>query len=127
AGSATSRVTIAAGDKLTSAKIREVVARMRAASVPGVGDRVESNGRVVTGMGSHYVGFIHPHVAKDLREETGVGAWRQPKEYADPAGIYNGEIGLYEGVRWIEHATPKAIVAGAGASGTNVYRTLIMG
>lgn len=128
AGSATSRNTITAADKITSSKIREVVARLRAASVPGIGDRVEVDGRVTTNLGSYYIGFIHPHVAKDLREETGPGGWRAPKEYADPSGIYNGEIGLYEGVRWIEHPGSEAIVPDAGDGGTvDVYRTLIFG
>jgi N4-gp56 family major capsid protein len=74
-----------------------------------------------------YMGFIHPDVSYDLRKETGAASWRDPHVYQDTAGIYNGEIGAFEGVRFIE--TPRAkIFADAGASSTvDVYCTHIMG
>ena len=85
---------------------------------------------VATFNGS-YIGFIHPDVSYDFRSNTDVAAWRTPANYVDPTGIYNGEIGLFESVRFIE--TPRAKVFtnafnGAGAAGTgDAYSTLIMG
>jgi N4-gp56 family major capsid protein len=133
-GAATSRTTIAAGSTITAAKARVAYARLRASSVPRVGDRMEANGRVIAGLNGAggYVGFIHPHVSHDLRAETGSGSWKAPKEYADPSGIYNGEIGMFEGIRWIETPNPAFLQAdasnGSGSTGTvDVYKTLVFG
>jgi N4-gp56 family major capsid protein len=78
-----------------------------------------------------YMGFIHPDVSYDLRSETGAAAWRDPHVYVDTDMIYNGEIGAFEGVRFVE--TPRAPLFadasdGAGGAGNiDVYATLVMG
>jgi N4-gp56 family major capsid protein len=78
-----------------------------------------------------YMGYIHPDVSYDLRKETGVASWRDPHVYSDPANIYNGEIGAFEGVRFIE--TPRAKIFenasnGSGSTGTvDAYCTHIAG
>ena len=73
-----------------------------------------------------YAAYIAPDVAVDLREETGSGSWRQPHEYAEPDQIWAGEVGTFEGFRWIE--APRApVFANAGNSSANVYRTMFMG
>jgi N4-gp56 family major capsid protein len=70
-------------------------------------------------------------VSYDLRRETGAASWRDPHVYSDPAGIYNGEIGAFEAVRFIE--TPRAKIFenasnGSGSAGTiDVYATLVVG
>jgi hypothetical protein len=69
--------------------------------------------------------------ANDLRKETGNASWNAPHINIDTANIYNGEIGTFESVRFIE--TPRAKVFtnafdGAGAPGTgDAYCTHIMG
>ena len=78
--------------------------------------------------GNKYVGVIHPDASYDLRGATGTSAWRDPHTYSDPAGIYNGEIGDFEGVRFIE--SPRAPVwadAGSSTTLTDVYGTIIIG
>jgi len=77
-----------------------------------------------------YVGYIHPDLVADLQGETIAGSnvqgWRAPHVYAQPGEIWTGELGAYEGVRWIE--TPRApVYQGAGSSSTNVYGTFILG
>ena len=112
-----SRITMAVDDLLVANDIRKQVAALRGANV-------------ATFNGS-YIGFIHPDVSYDFRSATDASAWRTPANYVDPTGIYNGEIGLFESVRFIE--TPRAKVFtnafnGAGAAGTgDSYATLIMG
>jgi len=112
-----SRTTVQAEDILAANDVRKVVAQLRAANVP-------------TFNGS-YIGFIHPDVSYDFRSATDAAAWRTPANYVDPTGIYNGEIGLFESVRFIE--TPRAKVFtnasdGSGSTGTiDVYCTHIMG
>jgi len=113
----TSRTTINSDDALTASDVRLTVAQLRKANVPTY------NG--------HYMGYIHPDVSYDFRSNTDAAAWRTPANYVNPTGIYNGEIGMFEGVRFIE--TPRApLFADAsnnsGSTGTtDVYATLIMG
>jgi N4-gp56 family major capsid protein len=113
ASTAVSRVTVGAAMTITSAKIRQVGATLREANVAD--------------FGGYYNAFIHPRVSYDLRSETGAGAWRTPQEYSQPTEIWNGEIGAYEGFRFIESPTVTAFVD-AGVGGTvDVYPTLFMG
>ena len=51
-----------------------------------------------------YVAIIHPSVAFDLRESQG---WEDVHKYAQPAEIYNGEIGKLHGVRFVESTEAK--------------------
>ena len=112
-----SRTTVAAEDIISANDVRKVVAQLRAANV-------------ATFNGS-YMGYIHPDVSYDFRSATDAAAWRTPANYVDPSGIYNGEIGQFESVRFIE--TPRAKVFtnasdGSGSTGTvDVYCTHIMG
>jgi len=116
-GSAADRDEVSANENLTANDVRKQVAALRKANVP-------------TFNGS-YIGFIHPDVSYDFRSATDASAWRTPANYVDPTGIYNGEIGLFESVRFIE--TPRAPLfanAGDGSGSTgniDVYATLIMG
>ena len=70
-----------------------------------------------------FAGIIHPDVAYDLMSDP---KWVNVKTYSDPSGIYNGEIGKIEGVRFVETSEAK-VFAGEGASGRDVYSTLILG
>jgi len=108
-----SRATVEAEDVIEANDVRKVTAQLR-----------KANAATFNGL---YMGFIHLDVSYDLRKETGAASWRDPHVYQDTAGIYNGEIGAFEGVRFIE--TPRAkIFADAGASSTvDVYCTHIMG
>jgi N4-gp56 family major capsid protein len=113
----TSRTTINSDDALTASDVRLVVAQLRKANVPT--------------FDGHYMGYIHPDVSYDFRTNTDAAAWRTPANYVNPTGIYNGEIGMFEGVRFVE--TPRAPLTAdasnnSGSTGTtDVYGTLIMG
>ena len=117
ASTPSSRTTVAAEDIIAADDVRKVVAQLRGANV------ATFNG--------DYMGFIHPDVSYDFRSATDAAAWRTPANYVDPMGIYNGEIGKFESVRFIE--TPRAKVFtnasdGSGSTGTvDVYCTHIMG
>lgn len=117
----TSRATVGADDKLTANDVRKVTAQLRAANVA-----------TFNGM---YMGYIHPDVSFDLRSQVGGANWRDAHVYVDTANIYNGEIGAFESVRFIE--TPRAKVftnasdgsgSSTGSSATvDVYCTHVMG
>jgi N4-gp56 family major capsid protein len=112
-----SRVTIQAEDIIEANDIRKQTAALRGANV------ATFNG--------YYMGYIHPDVSYDLRRETGNASWNAPHVNVDTANIYNGEIGTFESVRFIE--TPRAKVFANASNGTSttgavdVYCTHIMG
>ena len=112
-----SRVTVQAEDIIEANDIRKQTAALRAANV------ATFNG--------YYMGYIHPDVSYDLRRETGNASWNAPHINVDTANIYNGEIGTFESVRFIE--TPRAKVFTDASNGTSttgsidVYCTHIMG
>ena len=112
-----SRVTVQAEDIIEANDIRKQTAALRAANV------ATFNG--------YYMGYIHPDVSYDLRRETGNASWNAPHVAVDTMNIYNGEIGTFESVRFIE--TPRAKVFTDASNGTSttgkvdVYCTHIMG
>lgn len=113
AGDATSTATIDATDNISASMIRENVAALRSASV-------------ATFSGGAYVGFIHPDVSYDLREDTAVTDIIQYQIRQDGQGVRLGSIGTFSGVDFIE--TPRLeIQADAGATTTDVYNTMICG
>ncbi len=74
-------------------------------------------------INGYYVGIIHPDCAYDLMSDP---KWVNVKTYSDPDGIYEGEIGKIEGVRFVETSEAK-VWKKAGASSRDVYSTLILG
>ena len=74
-------------------------------------------------IGDSFIGIIHPDVAYDLMSDP---KWVNVKSYSAPEGIYEGEIGKIENVRFVETSEAK-VFEGAGAEGRDVYATLILG
>lgn len=75
-------------------------------------------------INGYFAGIIHPDTAYDLMNDK---KWVDVKTYSDPDGIYEGEIGKIEGVRFVEtteakifHATPLKIEDGGEASARNL-------
>lgn len=60
--------------------------------------------------GDYYVCFVHPHQARSMRDDP---SWEKVNAYANALLIYNGEIGKWEGVRFIE-TTMMPIIATDG-------------
>ena len=90
-------------------------------------------------INGYYAGIIHPDCSYDLMSDP---KWVNVKTYSDPDGIYEGEIGRIEGVRFVETSEAKVFThagkdyeTGTTASGTvtpkasarDVYSTLILG
>ncbi len=112
-GAATTRGTVAATHVLTAAEIRKAYATLK-------------NNNVATFNG-YYAAVISPLVSYDVRGETGAAAWRDPHTYSQPQEIWNGEIGEFEGFRFME--SPRApVFADTGVGSTvDVYRSLFFG
>ena len=70
-------------------------------------------------INGYFAGIIHPDTAYDLMSDK---KWVDVKTYSDPDGIYEGEIGKIEGVRFVEtteakifHAADLVIADGSNA------------
>jgi N4-gp56 family major capsid protein len=96
------KTTIKTTDTAKGKHFRYAVTKLRAANV---------NTR-----GGMYVSYIHPEVSHDLKTETGNNIWRTPNEYQNISALYAGEIGAWEGIRFIE--TPAMTKSVSGAAGT---------
>lgn len=94
--------TITATDTFKGRDVRYAVTKLRAENV--------------LTRGGMYVSYIHPEVSHDLRTETGNNIWRTPHEYQGVPALYAGELGAWEGVRFIE--TPRMTNSVSGAAGT---------
>lgn len=101
--SGSTRAGLAKTNTLTGNDVRRAVAVLRKNNVP-----------TFNGM---YKGLIHPDVSYDFRGATGGTNWSDPHVYSDPSGIYNGVIGNFQGVQFME--TPRAPFFSDG--GTNTY------
>lgn len=108
---ATTRATLAAGDKMTSAEIREGVRSLRRAKTPTFPD-------------GFYHGLLHPDIEYDLMNDTD---WKTISQYnggtaSGSNSLIKSSIGDYLGVRWMTSTdAPKF------SSTVPVYGTLIYG
>lgn len=77
-------------------------------------------------FGDFYAAGCAPAIVYQLRTETGSGSWRVPSEYGvSQENIWKGEIGEFEGVRFVENARTR--VGTDGAASAKVARTYFFG
>ena len=96
---------------LTCDLVDQVVAFLKAQNAPRFPD-------------GYYAGIVHPYAAYEIRKDP---RWRKPKEYCDPQDLYEGELGEYGGVRFVDPSEAK-IFSGEGCpAGLGVFSTLILG
>jgi len=98
---------------LSSAAIRRLVAEMR-------------GNLALPYEGGYYVAFVHPAAAVALREESDPAGWRPAHIYTENTNgvLFSGDIGVYEGVRFIETTRVPTRV---DANGDTIYATIVMG
>ncbi len=113
AGGVASRVLITSSNKISTDEIDLAVKTLELAFVPLFPDE----------WGGSYIAFIHPKAKVDLRKDS---RWQAADNYAGSVKAYSGELGRWNNVRLINNAYAKKFV-GAGASGIDVYSTLVFG
>ena len=106
--SGTTRAGLAKTNTLTGNDVRKAVANLR-----------KNNVATFNGM---YKGLIHPDVSYDFRGATGGTNWSDPHVYSDPSGIYNGVIGNFQGVQFME--TPRAPFFADGGANSYTISTI---
>jgi N4-gp56 family major capsid protein len=106
--------TIVAGDVATAKAATAAVALLRRRKV-----RPRASGM--------YTAMIHPDVVFDLMTEApSANAWILPHAYVDTTAIYAGEVGTYQGARYISTTRITSAVNGAGVP-AKVYSTYYLG
>jgi N4-gp56 family major capsid protein len=104
---------ITATDILTADEVRKQEANAQVANVqPLAGDK--------------FIWMIHPHVSYDLKSETGDGAFIAPAQYVNTEKIYNNEIGIFAGFKFVE-SNRCLLTADAGAGNVDAYWNYIFG
>jgi len=80
----------------------------------------------VASFGGFYAAYVHPDVVYDIQQDTGTAGWRLPHIYSQPGEIWSGELGAFEGFRFIE--TPRAPVwAKTASTAGDIYQSICIG
>ena len=106
----TSRADLDESAQITCDLVDQVVAFLRAQNTPTID--------------GYFIGIIHPYAAYDIKRDP---RWRKPHEYTDTKNIYNGEIGEYGGVRFVDTSEAKIYVGDGCPAGLAVFGTLFLG
>ena len=106
------------GDGLTSATVKDAVESLSINNAPRI-------------QGEYYICMAHPHQLRQLRDDA---AWINANTYMGRRQLYLGEVGMYEGVVFVETTqmpkTNTAATVAAGYSGfvaANGYQAVIFG
>lgn len=110
-GGAASRSALSSGSEAHKLSVRDV---KKAAAILKNNCAQKINGS--------YVAIVHPFVAFDLMNDS---EWIDVKNY-DNKDLYAGEIGTLYGIRFVE-SSEATVFKGAGASGCDVFATLVLG
>lgn len=102
-----------ASDVLTYAFVQKAYNKLRRANIAPL-------------AGGSYVAIAHPDVMYDLKSATAANNWTQVLQYTDAAGVFNNEIGMFGGFRWIESSNV-TINADAGNANVDTYHTSFLG
>lgn len=108
ANGATGKADVGKDDVLTVDEIKRAVATLRKMNAPTID--------------GSYVAIIHPTVAYDIMSDE---EWIGVKNY-DSGDLYKGELGMLYGVRFFD-SSEAFVETGAGASGADVYHTIVLG
>lgn len=99
-----SRKDITAACRLTVKEVFKAAAELKAVDAPKIGDA--------------YIAIIHPYIAYDLMQDA-KGQWLDIQKYTNVDKIYNGEIGMLGGVRFVESTEAKIVAPAVISDGKN--------
>lgn len=111
-GSAASTSAVTAADVADADLIHKAVTKLR-------------GGAAEPRLGELYVGLVHPDVAADIRTDTSDSGWLEAHKYAAPGQFWPSVTGVFGGVAFVE--TARMPSDDDGDSGTEVYRSVILG
>jgi len=110
AGGKASRILTTQTDILTGTEIKKAVRTLRRNNAKPIKD-------------GDFIGIIGPDAEFDLMSDA---MWVDTAKYQNQMQLFKGELGKLYGVRFVRTSNAKKFV-GAGASGADIYGTLIIG
>jgi len=123
-GDATSTITVAVGDNITTALIKKAVRNLQYNRTKKSKNWSAGSTKVGSSpVGASYIGICGAYVEADLKALTG---FVEVQSYASVGDIMEDEIGYYAGVRFIRTDVPYIDVDG-GDSNANVHSVIIFG
>ena len=81
----------------------------------------------VKGFNGLLKGIMHPDVVYDFTGQTGGTNWSDPHVYQDTSGIYNGVIGTFQGVQFMEVDRDALVFADASANTFTISTITVSG
>jgi len=109
AGGQLSRSAVTSANIMTGLEIKRAVRTLK-----------KNNAQRINGS---YVCIVSPDTSMDIQ---GISEWLAVKEYSDRKDLYNGELGMLYGVRFVETTNAKIFV-GQGSGGIDVHCSLFFG
>ena len=101
-GGRTSGATLTVADKFTTSMIKDAVEAL-------------TTNNAYRFDGEYFICIAHPHQLRQLRDDP---SWIQVHQYNGVENVYRGEVGMYEGVRFVETTQmPKNNAAASAAKG----------
>ena len=114
-GTVVSRATIGPTNTATSSKLREMKAKLRSGNSRPLDD-------------GFFRGFVDSKVFYDIKVETGETSWSYPHSLNISENVLNGDMGVFDGVRWIEVPEVKTYSnVGGSVQTVEAFVTLIVG
>ena len=105
------RKTMTNSDKFSIALVKQAVRKLKRQNAPKIGDS--------------YVAIVHPDTVYDLWNDP---EWVEAQKYNNAEKIYNGEIGMMFGVRFVESTEAKFWGSSDTTTGdATVYGTIVLG
>jgi N4-gp56 family major capsid protein len=122
ASTATANVEVTSAMKITKTEVQEAVRTLKNNNAKKLTSMVNaSDGFNTSALPECFVGLVHPNTTFDLKNITG---FIPVEDYGQKAAM-PGEVGSLDEVRFIETTNAK-VYAAAGASGIDVYGTIIL-
>lgn len=120
----TTRIQITSADIITQTLITKTVRLLKNNKARRMTKMVDATtGYNTTPLNASYIGLVHPNTTFDLKSLTG---WTPIEKYSSTNGVMEGEVGKVDEVRFVESVNCK-VFSGLGASGIDVYGTLVFG
>jgi len=123
-GNATARANVDATDLIDATVLRKANRLLKNNKARRITEMIDATtGIDTTPVAPAYIAFVSPNTEFTLRTITG---YTPVEKYSMTGKLYEGEIGKFEDIRFIETTNAK-VFTGAGAAGIDVYATIIIG
>lgn len=123
ASTATDRDEVTAAMKLTNTEAKEATRQLKENNAKRIATRINpTTGYNTMPIPASYFGFVHPNTTNDLKDTAG---YTPVHKYSNPTQALPNEVGSLDEIRLIESTNAK-IFTGAGASGADVYSTVVV-